>query len=280
MADHPLTEASNAAQPAAPGRFLAERGSTLGLKASAVVLAAYVVLLPSLRWLPWAGVAGRVVVLGALAGVVTVLASRFTDVPLMSTERVRGWLGWSFALGFIPLTALVADTSVHALVETVFDVGPAGTYNDLPASASTGDRWLMWLLAAVCAVVFEELLYRGALLSVALDVTRRPWVAILVASVPWGLSHGGTIGGYNAAEAGGIVAAGAVAAWACYLTRSLIPGVAAHALHNLIASAHLVKPWTLIAAYAAAAASVVLLFVFMLLIWSEHRRQRATSTAD
>lgn len=255
-------------------------GPTMSLEPAAMVVLVYVIVNRANVWLPFHGIALRADGFVTLCTSMVLVAVRVSERPLLRSASLTGWVNWSFALGFVPLTALVAGVLTEAAVSNVFTVGPPGTYNDLPPVASTSDRWLLWLVAVVGAVIVEELLYRGAMLSIFLNVTRSPAIAVLIPSVTWGLVHGGVVGGYNAAQVSGIAASGLVAGWACYRTRSLIPGVAAHLLHNLLAGGRDAQPWTIGFAVIGFTTAFTMAIVFIVVQWRSGRAMRDLHQAE
>jgi membrane protease YdiL (CAAX protease family) len=237
------------------------------LIAAAMVLVTYVIVDHATPWLPWHGAAHTAVGDAAVIVSMVLVAAHWSDRPLLRSEPLTGWVNWSFALGFVPLMAAVGGVLAELAVRNVFTVGPTGTYNDTPPATPSSDRWLLWLIPVVGAVIIEELVFRGAMLSILLDATRSPALAVIVSSVGWGLFHGGFVGGYNAAQVSNIAVAGAVAGWGCYRLRSVLPGVAAHLLHNLLAGRSDVRPWTTILGSIALIAAMTMILTFIVAKW-------------
>jgi ABC-2 type transport system permease protein/sodium transport system permease protein len=87
------------------------------------------------------------------------------------------------------------------------------------------------LSLAVCPAIGEELFFRGYLLG-ALRGRLPAWAAIGLTGLIFGLFHA-TIGGLIAVER--IVSStllGLALGWICWQTRSVIPGIVLHVLHN------------------------------------------------
>ncbi|MDX2132036.1 MAG: CPBP family intramembrane glutamic endopeptidase [Planctomycetota bacterium] len=90
--------------------------------------------------------------------------------------------------------------------------------------------WLMVALAVLVAPVFEEVLYRGFLQSLAVRATGRPWAAVLLTSVIFAAAHlGQGMAWYSLAVIGAL---GVVLGAAYERTRSLGVPIAMHAIFN------------------------------------------------
>lgn len=139
-----------------------------------------------------------------------------------------------FVIPFLILASWAVRSVVDNGIRAVVEVGPDGTYNDIPPAMATSDRWLAWFTSVALTVVVEELLYRAAVPTI-LGLTRLRWAgAVIVSSVAWGLHHGGMAGGYNVAESLGIAASGLVTGYAVVRFQCLAPGLIAHTVSNLI----------------------------------------------
>lgn len=73
--------------------------------------------------------------------------------------------------------------------------------------------------------VLEELLFRGAITKELLR-QYKPWVAIVVSGLLFGLFH------INPAQVVGAIPSGIFFAWLYWRTRSLVPGIVLHVLNN------------------------------------------------
>jgi len=106
------------------------------------------------------------------------------------------------------------------------DLGSMGAYMNNLIDQAPG-LWAIVLVIAVSPAIFEELAYRGFILS-GLQGMRNKWQAIILSSLFFGLAH--------AAIQQSIVTffVGAILAVIAVQTRSLIPCVLYHATHNSI----------------------------------------------
>jgi hypothetical protein len=89
----------------------------------------------------------------------------------------------------------------------------------------------LWVLLSMSAGVCEELVFRGYLQRQFLAWTGSPWIAVLLQSVIFGISHG-----YQGAMACAKIAAfGALFGLTALWCRSLRPGMMAHATTDILA---------------------------------------------
>lgn len=207
--------------------------------AAALLLATFWVLTRSvLRWVPGEGqVESFINWLGvAVAGVlVLALVRRSPDVEPAGVFGQRVTARWL-------LVAVLALPPLYMVIKAVFNValgrfvGPVGTMNDIPANSPPGDVALSWVEATVLAPIYEEILFRGALIAVVAHYSRRTWPVLVLPALAWGLAHGGSAGSYNLAQCVGITAVGIVMGWIALRTRSLLPGIIAHSIGNTIAT--------------------------------------------
>lgn len=86
------------------------------------------------------------------------------------------------------------------------------------------------LSIALLAPVLEELLFRGAIQGLLQANGQRPWVAIIVASLIFGIVH------LNPAQIPFAFLLGMMFGWLYYRTGSLLPGIVGHILNNSIAT--------------------------------------------
>jgi membrane protease YdiL (CAAX protease family) len=145
---------------------------------------------------------------------------------LLSVDgRVRwGWLG-------VCLVVALAQVLVRIVVEAAF--AAAGH----PVTVPRGS-WVGWAQFAPLAVVVvativpqaasEEFLFRGTLVQAFGAWVRRPWFAILLSSVLFGLAHALPLPGFVSTATLGIAAA-----WLTIRTGGLEASVALHVLHNV-----------------------------------------------
>ncbi|MBI1825580.1 MAG: CPBP family intramembrane metalloprotease [Planctomycetes bacterium] len=94
---------------------------------------------------------------------------------------------------------------------------------------------MLVLVIAIIPAICEELLFRGFLLS-GLFGNRRAWSAILASAAIFGVFHFFL---FKFVVTAGL---GVVLAYLCWRSRSIIPGMIAHCLHNTIGALSAVRP--------------------------------------
>lgn len=125
------------------------------------------------------------------------------------------YLGWTVLLGMGAIFLLDWLTSVLRFLPNWLE----GTFDQLQSS------WAGILCVALLGPVVEELFFRGAILK-ALLRKYRPWVAIVVSGLVFGLIH------VNPAQVAFACLAGILLGWLYWRTRSLIPCMVVHVLNN------------------------------------------------
>ncbi|MGB2985033.1 MAG: ABC transporter permease subunit/CPBP intramembrane protease, partial [Phycisphaerae bacterium] len=93
----------------------------------------------------------------------------------------------------------------------------------------------VFVLIALVPAVCEELLFRGFLLS-SLGTSSRKWTAILVSAAVFGVFH------FFLFKFAVTVVLGVVLGYLCWQSRSILPAVIAHFLHNAIGAYSAVNP--------------------------------------
>ena len=127
-----------------------------------------------------------------------------------------GYLGWTVLLGAGAILLLDALTSVLSFLPDWLEA----SFSYMQSS------WAGILLVAFVGPVVEELFFRGGILRVLLRTCRRPWVAIVVSGLVFGLIH------MNPAQVVFASFAGILLGWLYWRTRSLIPCMVVHVLNN------------------------------------------------
>jgi ABC-2 type transport system permease protein/sodium transport system permease protein len=129
----------------------------------------------------------------------------------------------------IGLSAWVPAHELHILQQSI-----VGTPNAMVETAKVMGQTLAALpvgsvlvLIALVPAVCEELLFRGFLLG-SLSTSARKWGAILVSAVVFGVFH------FLLFKLIVTVGLGVLLAYLCWQSRSILPGMAAHLLHNSI----------------------------------------------
>ena len=95
--------------------------------------------------------------------------------------------------------------------------------------------WMAIVLIALVPAVCEELLFRGFFLS-SLSATGRKWVAIGVSATVFGVFH------FLIFRFAVTMAMGVLLGYLCWQSRSILPGMIAHLLHNTLGVVATVKP--------------------------------------
>ncbi len=91
----------------------------------------------------------------------------------------------------------------------------------------TSDKATLILLAVVMAPIFEEIIFRGIIQKGLINKGVKPWKAILIAAIVFGLVHG------NPWQFVGAVLLGSVLGLVYYKTKSLLLPILLHAFNNL-----------------------------------------------
>ena len=91
----------------------------------------------------------------------------------------------------------------------------------------TSDKATLILLAVVMAPIFEEIIFRGIIQKGLINKGVKPWKAILMAAIVFGLVHG------NPWQFVGAILLGSVLGLVYYKTKSLLLPILLHAFNNL-----------------------------------------------
>ena len=86
-----------------------------------------------------------------------------------------------------------------------------------------------YLFVGIFAPLAEEVVFRGAILRSLLENFRRPWIAIVISALLFGLAHG------NPAQMPHAFLIGLLLGWTYYRTGSILPGVVLHWTNNTVA---------------------------------------------
>jgi sodium transport system permease protein len=95
----------------------------------------------------------------------------------------------------------------------------------------TQPLWLLLVTMAVVPAVFEELFFRG-LVYHAVAARAKPWQAIGVSALLFGLFHVFAFGALATPRLLPSTVLGLVLGWVCYRSASVLPGMLLHACHN------------------------------------------------
>lgn len=86
------------------------------------------------------------------------------------------------------------------------------------------------LAVSVIVPVAEELVFRGAILTALLRNGKKPWVAIVLSALFFGVAH------FNPAQSANAFVLGLLLGWVYWRTGSLWPAIAIHITNNLLAT--------------------------------------------
>ncbi len=90
------------------------------------------------------------------------------------------------------------------------------------------------LSIALLAPILEELLFRGAIQGHLQETNVRPWKAIIISSLIFGVVH------LNPAQIPFAFLLGMMFGWLYYRTGSLLPGIIGHVLNNSVAAINMI----------------------------------------
>ena len=94
----------------------------------------------------------------------------------------------------------------------------------------TNDKATMIVMAVIMAPIFEEIVFRGIIQKGLINKGVKPWKAIAIAALVFGLVHG------NPWQFVGAVLLGSVLGLVYYKTKSLLLSILLHAFNNLVSS--------------------------------------------
>ncbi|MDX2307558.1 MAG: CPBP family intramembrane glutamic endopeptidase [Hyphomicrobium sp.] len=193
-----------------PSDTLIERLSSLAAIEGAALAAATQIISLVLLWL-LAGWGGRRAAVLKLDG------------PASSTALLVG-----AGLLLVAITGLLELSLYQFMRFDIFaDVGWIKAGLDGPA------WWLTAIVAVVLAPLWEELTFRGFLLSALAKTALGFWPAAILSNVIWTALHAS----YSIPGLASVFVAGLVLSWVVWRTNSIWPAIAAHAIGNMAALA-------------------------------------------
>lgn len=135
------------------------------------------------------------------------------------------------------VVALIVMNAVGIGLELLLDSGAEGATVEAPAIDWNLALWsaVIILLLVPLQAAAEELVFRGMLMQALGSWLRSPWIAIIVPSVLFALSHIYDIWGLLA-----VLAMGIVAAWISWRTGGLEAAITLHVVNNWVAFAFMV----------------------------------------
>ncbi len=165
---------------------------------------------------------------GGLFVLLPVAACLYLKVDVRETFRLRlpPWPAWPAAILFGLSTWVLAQEFVrwqHRLLPPSEALAKAAQQMEVQLNAAP--IWLVLLLLAAVPAICEEMLFRGFLLS-GLAANLRKWPAILAAAAVFAIFH------FMVDRIPLTFLLGTLLAYVCWQTRSLLPGIAVHVMHN------------------------------------------------
>ena len=149
--------------------------------------------------------------------------------------QARYW----FASILIGLSAWVPARELGIIQQGLFDLPPSAIESAemMYETLLSLPRGIMILLIAVIPAISEELLFRGFLLQ-GLRTSIRMWPAIVVSAVIFGIFHFFLFKFIVTASLGVLLG------YLCWRSRSIIPSIVAHMLHNTIVAMSIYPAFT------------------------------------
>ena len=171
-----------------------------------------------------------------VVGPVAILLHWKVNVSNTLSLRVPGTWHWVAGV-LLGVSAWVPAHELNILQERLFGA-PQALLKNFEALGETLDAMPVMeviLLIAIIPAVCEELLFRGVLLS-GLGSASRKWTAIIMSAVVFAVFH------FFFFKFAVTAALGIVLAYLCWQTRSILPGIVAHFLHNYLGTLSVVAP--------------------------------------
>ena len=138
----------------------------------------------------------------------------------------------SVTLPILGVSAVFIFTAMYVLNLLIEQAGIPNTMEDTFIDMSRNPFGILSI--SLLAPILEELLFRGAIQGHLQGVLKHPWVAILIASLLFGVVH------MNPAQIPFAFLLGAMFGWLYYRTGSLLPGIIGHVLNNSIAAVSMI----------------------------------------
>lgn len=132
------------------------------------------------------------------------------------------------SLSALSVSIVFIFTAMYVLNLLIEQVGIPNTLEDTFLDMSRNPLGVISM--ALLAPLLEEFLFRGAIQGYLLTNGSKPWVAITIASLIFGVVH------MNPAQIPFAFLLGMMFGWLYYRTGSLLPGIVGHILNNSIAT--------------------------------------------
>lgn len=163
-----------------------------------------------------------------LFGIVPLAVCAYLKIDVANTFRLRlpparAWLG-------VILLGSSSFLIAHWLLQIQSWILPQSeawkeTERRISSQLETAPLWLLVLLLSIAPAIAEELLFRGFLLR-GLSTSMRKWSAIVTAAAIFGVFH------FMVERMPMTTLLGIVLGYVCWQTRSILPGMLMHAMHN------------------------------------------------
>lgn len=152
-------------------------------------------------------------------------ATSFREV-VGETTGLGKLVGWG-VVGWMAMVPVVLLLSLASQALTRFLPEPTHPINDLLPNAGPWQAAMLFLAAAILAPLMEETAFRGILLPAVSRALGSVFFGIVISSFLFASIHPQGIAGWPP-----LMGIGAVCAALTYQTRSLVPAMVVHAIHN------------------------------------------------
>ena len=122
---------------------------------------------------------------------------------------------------------------IYVPILLIFDGDVDEVARDFSDSFADNEMWILVLFVVLIAPICEEMFYRG-LIQGSLERSVRPWIAISISSVIFGVIH------FQLLQLPGLIIVGAVAGVALWKTNRLSMAIAVHMGFNAVTAVQLV----------------------------------------
>ncbi len=149
------------------------------------------------------------------------------DYVKLSHDRFR-----TVTLPVLGVSVVFIFAAMYVLNLLIEQMGIPNTMEDTFIAMSRNPIGILSI--ALLAPILEELLFRGAIQGALHRTVKNPRVAILIASLIFGVVH------MNPAQIPFAFLLGMIFGWLYYRTGSLLPGIVGHVLNNSVASVNMI----------------------------------------
>lgn len=132
------------------------------------------------------------------------------------------------SLSVLGMSIVFVFAAMYVLNVLIEQAGIPNTMEDTFLAMSNNSFGVLSI--ALLAPILEELLFRGAIQGYLQTTGQKPWMAIFISSLIFGVVH------MNPAQIPFAFLLGIMFGWLYYRTGSLLPGIVGHVLNNSIAT--------------------------------------------